>query len=158
MRLAWLGAALLVGACGALAADLGQYEEEVRTSVPVDHSIAVANVFYFCRDVSGNETEIACEACDVTLHAVAADGGEFTGLLALATHYAHALKPRSEGESPRLSSSLERAFERFETGELTDEAAHTIFRNANDWCRRQRPGNFQLRKDSIAAFFEERQL
>lgn len=157
MRLAWLGAVLLVGACGALAADLSQYEEEVRTSVPVENSIAVANVFYFCRDVSGNETEIACEACDVTLHAVAEDGAEFTSLRAYATHYAHTLKPRNEGERPRLSTTMERADERFESVEMTRETARTLFRDANDWCRRQRPGNFQLRKDAIEAFFQERQ-
>lgn len=155
MRGAWLSAALMLGACGALAADLGPYEEEVRTSVPVEHSIAVANVFYFCRDVSGDETEIACEACDVTLHEIESDAGELEGFRADATHFEHLLKPRQEGERPRLSRSGERAAERFETGELTREAAYRVFREGNDWCRRRRPGNLELRKDAIEAFFTE---
>jgi len=126
----------MLGACGALAADLSAYEEEVRTSMPVEPSIAVANTFYFCRDVSGDETEIICEACDATLHEVEARSGALSGFRATATHFVHTLTPPSEGRPPRLGLSDERGSERFETGALTLEAAHSVFREANDWCRR----------------------
>ncbi|NBC20882.1 MAG: hypothetical protein GVY06_07545 [Alphaproteobacteria bacterium] len=145
----------MLGACGALAADLSAYEEEVRTSMPLEPSIAVANTFYFCRDVSGDETEIICEACDATLHEVEAGSGALSGFRATATHFVHTLTPPSEGGPPRLGLSDERGSERFETGALTLEAAHSVFREANDWCRRRKAGNFQMRKDAIEAFFQE---
>lgn len=148
----------MLGACGALAADLSPYEKEVRTSMPVQPSIAVANTFYFCRDVSADETEITCEACDVTLHEVEAGSGALSGFRATATHFVHTLKPRRAGGPPRLSISGERGSEGFETGAVTREAAHSVFRQANDWCRRRKAGNFQLRKDAIEAFFQESDL
>lgn len=157
MRFALALSALGLVACGSAGADnvMSEFKEQAVTVTPVKNAIASSNTFYFCKAHPSERFDLLCEACDVSLHDDVDDAGKVIGMKAWATHYYHELKPWNEGEAPRITTSGERADEKFIALEPTAIAARTIFNEANAWCQARREGEFLVRKDEVDAFFEE---
>ncbi|MEM9055108.1 MAG: hypothetical protein AAGB16_07270, partial [Pseudomonadota bacterium] len=124
-------------ACGLAGADddMAGYKEQAINVTPIQNAIASSNTFYFCKAHPSKQFDILCEACDVSLHDDVDEAGNVVGMKAWATHYYHELKPWNEGEAPRITTTGERADEKFVASEPAAAAAHIIFEKANTWCQ-----------------------
>lgn len=151
---AWLAlSALGLAACGPAGADaaMADFKQQAVTNTPITNAVASSNTFYFCKAATGEEYDILCETCDVSLHDDVNDAGDVTRVTAWATHYYHELKPWEDGDTPRISTSGERAYEKFVADAPDSAAARRLFDDANAWCQGRRSGEFLVRKDEIDA-------
>lgn len=148
----------------AVSDEMADFKRQAVEVSPVTNAIAASNTFYFCgAHPQADRFDALCEACDVDLYfdkdlpfnADPAQDAPVVGLKAYATHYYHEYKPWHEGEAPRITVTGERGRRKFEAREVTPEAAHDLFDQANAWCQARRDGEFLVRKEEIDAMIVE---
>ena len=134
--------------------------QAINTS-PLEREIAASNTFYFCKEHPNPARFVAlCEACSVDFYAnkdlpFNADPdteAPIVGVKGWATHFYHEYKPWDDDPEPRITVTGERAYQKFETDDLTVSAIESLFDEANAWCQDRRAGEFQVLKNEIESF------
>ena len=106
-----------------------------------------------------------CEVCNVDVYpdkdlpfnADPDTEAPIVGVKGWATHYYHEFKPWGDDPEPRISSTGERASQKFETTSISIRAINVLFDEANAWCRERGDGEQTILKREVVAFVEGQQ-
>ena len=155
-----LAAALPACAASQMGA-MASYKEQALNASPLKREIVASETFYFCREhPNADRFDALCEICnvdfypdkDLPFNADPDADAPIIGVKGWATHFYHEFKPRDGDPMPRIAVTGERASQKFETTDLSEQAIRALFEDANAWCAARGAGELRVTKNEIAAF------